>query len=117
MHTCRYSQPWFGQAYQLANIILTLPTRPSGVSLAFLCMFICISFHKKSLSAGASLADLVQIHNLCRAHIYHLGGLFLTPLYHSSAELAERPCSKINDLRHCQMIRFEAAHPCAARNL
>ena len=27
----------------------------------------------------------------------HLGGLFPTPLYHGSAELAERPCFKIND--------------------
>ena len=34
-----------------------------------------------------------------------------------SAELAERPCFKINDLRHCQIIRFGAAHPYAARNL
>ena len=27
----------------------------------------------------------------------HLGGSFPTPLYHGSAELAERPCFKIND--------------------
>ena len=27
----------------------------------------------------------------------HLGGLFQTPLYHGSAEFAERPCFKIND--------------------
>ena len=31
---------WFGQAHQLSNIILTLRSRPSGVSLACLCMFI-----------------------------------------------------------------------------
>ena len=47
----------------------------------------------------------------------HLGGLFQTPLYHGSAELAERPCFKTNDLRHCQIIRFGAAHPYATRNL
>ena len=60
----------------------------------------------------------------------HLGHLFQTPLYHGSAQLAERlhpyrreraavkmrfpPCYKINDLRHCQIIRFGAALPCAA---
>ena len=62
-----------------------------------------------------------------------LGGLFPTPLYHlhpcrreharrkcdfhGSAALAERPCFKINDLRHRQVIRFGAALPCAARQL
>ena len=34
--------------------------------------------------------------------------------FHGSTELAERPCFKINDLRHCQIIRSGAALLCAA---
>ena len=35
----------------------------------------------------------------CQTRLYHLGGLFLTPLYHGSAELAERPASMQAGLR------------------
>ena len=90
-----------------------------------LCFF--YTSDKESLSDSASLADLVQTSNLCRAHIYH-----------GSAELAERPaslqacihtgesaqgvvqlpsCFKIIDLRQCQIVRHGAALPCAARNV
>ena len=52
----------------------------------------------------------------------HPGRLFQTWLYHlhpcrrerAAVKMRFSPCFKINDLRHCQIIRSGAAPPCAA---